>query len=76
MVKNTDRLEVACGDAGGACGLLMLATVDIRHRLASYVANNQRGFGSIIRENDSVMKGVCGSKQLPRPVPDAAPETV
>ena len=31
LVRNIDRLEGACVGAGGACGLLMLATTDTRH---------------------------------------------
>ena len=34
MVRNTDRLEVGCVGAGGACGLLMLVTTNMRHYLA------------------------------------------
>ena len=70
MVRNTDRLEVACVGVGGAGGLLMLATVKMRHCLASRRTKDQRGFGSTIHENDSWRRDVCGSKQLPRPVPD------
>ena len=58
MVRNTDRLEVACVGAGGAGGLLMLATVNMRHCLASQRIKNQRAFGNTIHENDSVMRGV------------------
>ena len=76
MVRNTDRLEVACVGAGGAGSLLMLATVSMRHRLASQQTKNQRGFGGTIHENDRWRRGVCGSKQLPRPVPDDGPEAV
>ena len=74
MVRNTDRLEVACVGAEGAGSLLMLATINMRHCLENHRIKDQRGFDSTIHENDSVMRGVCGSKQLPRPVPDAAPE--
>ena len=102
MVRNTDRLEVACVDTGG---LLMLATFENRHRLVSYGIKDRRGFGSTMHGSDRRRKGVCGlwergglgeweggtvekrggegcrrlstgSKQLPRPVPDAAPEAV
>ena len=76
MVRNTDRLEVACVGAGGACGLLMLTVINMRHRLENHRIKDQRAFGSTIHENDSWRRGVCGSKQLPRPVPDAAPEAV
>ena len=76
MVRNTDKLEVACVGAGGAGGLLMLATVNMRHRLASHLIKNQRGFGGTINGNDRGRRGVCGSKQLPRPVPDEPPEAV
>ena len=76
MVRNTDRLEVACVGAEGAGSLLMLATINIRHRLVDQHTMNQRGFGSINHGNDSWRRGVCGSKQLPRPVPDTAPEAV
>ena len=33
MVRNTDRLEVACVGAEGAGSLLMLATINMRHCL-------------------------------------------
>ena len=74
MVRNTDKLEVACVGAEGACCLLMLMTINPRHYLSVYQTNNQRGFGSRIHEYDSWRRGVCGSKQLPRPVPDDAPK--
>ena len=76
MVRNTDRLEVACVGAEGAGSLLMLATINVRHRLVSQHTMNQRGFDCTTHENDSLRRGVCGSKQLPRPIPDAAPEAV
>ena len=34
MVRNTERLDVACVGAEGACSLLMLVTTNPRHYLA------------------------------------------